>query len=148
MARSTFDFDAVAAKLPIGGFYHSDGDASGNMMVAWGRRQNKFVQLSQAEIASFLAHGHEMLRTDDPAVKAALVALADVIAGSKPRWANLAALIEQVEAGDKEAGEASVELSSKVLGGMPMEQALAEVNADHAPRKGKTPAVRAVPKAS
>lgn len=84
MARDTFDFDAVAAKLTDGGFYHSAGDAQGTMMIAWGRRgRNKFVQLSQPEIGNFLAHGASMLRTDDPDITGALQQLARALAATR-----------------------------------------------------------------
>jgi hypothetical protein len=82
MARQSFDFDSV--KIADGGFYHTDGDAQGTMLVAWGRRgRNKWVQLSQTEIGNFLAHGHEMLRTDDATVKL-LTDLARALAAAKP----------------------------------------------------------------
>jgi hypothetical protein len=147
MARDSFDFDSV--NLTDGGFYHSAGDAQGTMMIGWGRRRNnKWVQLSQSEIGSFLAAGHEMLRTDDPAVKEALTGLAAAIAGSKPRWENLAALLAQVETGDETARDAATQVNAKILGGMPLAEALAEVNTAFAPGAKPGKAVRAVPKAS
>jgi hypothetical protein len=83
MARETFDFDAV--NLTDGGFYHSAGNAQGTMMVGFGRGgRNKWVQLSQPEISNFLAHGHSMLRTDDPILKGMLTDLARYLAKSAP----------------------------------------------------------------
>lgn len=81
-ARETFDFGAV--DLVDGGFFHSDGDAQGTMMIGWGRRgRNKFVQLTQAEIGNFLAAAPGMFRTDDKDVQAALTQLAQALAGAR-----------------------------------------------------------------
>lgn len=83
MARESFDFDSV--QLPDGGFYHSAGDAQGTMMVGWGRpRRNKWVQLTQHEITSFVANAHEMIRTDDDVLKGMLTEIARRLAASAP----------------------------------------------------------------
>jgi hypothetical protein len=130
MARDTFDFDSV--QLAEGGFYHSAGDAQGTMMIGWGRRRNKFVQLTQAEILNFLAAGAEMVRTDNQGLRDALDAVRHEIIGSRPRWADVAALMSDVEAGNPEASKAAVELTGLLTKGTPIADALAKVNANHA----------------
>ena len=141
MARSSdFDFAAVNAKLRPGGFYHSAGDAAGRMMVAWGRgRANKFVELSQDEIGNFLANGIGMYRTDDPAIKDALATVAALIAGSKPRWADLNALLTQVTAGDVTAQAAANDVMAMVQGGKDVDAAIAEANKKYARGIPETP---------
>jgi hypothetical protein len=126
MARDSFDFDAV--KLADGGFYHSAGDAKGNMMIGFGRRgRNKFVQLTQAEIAGFLRHGHAMLRTDDPKVKELLTALAAAIA---PPPLTITQIITEVEK-DPELQKRLGEL----MASRPVNDVIAVMSAEIAARK-------------
>jgi hypothetical protein len=83
-SRNSASFDFDANDPGPGGFYHSAGDDQGNTMIGWGRRRTKWVQLSQAEIASFLASAHSMVRTDNPAVKGALEKLAQALTADQP----------------------------------------------------------------
>jgi len=127
MARDSFDFDSV--QLPDGGFYHSAGDAQGTMMVGWGRsRRNKWVQLSQAEITSFVANAHEMIRTDNPAVKGALEKLAEALAADKTY--TVADLIAGAEAGDPALSQAVIRYSQLLLEGRGAAEALKVINGE------------------
>jgi hypothetical protein len=95
MARDNFDFPPLTP-----GQFHTTVFPSGAVMVGWGRaRRNKFVQLDQAEITTFLEHANIMVRTDDPVLKDLLGQLAKHLTAS--RDFTVEELIAGAQAGDE-----------------------------------------------
>ena len=127
MAYRSNDFDFDGNDPGPGGFFH-ELYQSGKVMVGWGRRRTKWVQLDQAEVTNFLTNAHKMIVTDDETVKGLLEKLAARLTVAKDITA--AELIAAVDSGDEAAGQRLVRLSELLLEGRSKDEAMKVLNAE------------------
>jgi len=77
------DFDFEGNDPGPGGFFRQQFE-SGKVMVGWGRRRTKWVQLDQAEIVNFLANAPSMVATDDTVLTDLLGQVAKHLTAAQP----------------------------------------------------------------